>query len=103
MTIQLPEHLFLYVREQVRAGRFPSENEVISDALERHRRAEPTTSAPEPFPDDSDDQALQRRLFEAGVIREIKPPITDLAAYQNRHAVPIQGEPISESAIRERR
>jgi hypothetical protein len=35
---------------------------------------------------------LQRRPFEAGVIREIKPPITDLTLYRNRQAVPIQGE-----------
>jgi Arc/MetJ-type ribon-helix-helix transcriptional regulator len=46
---------------------------------------------------------LQRRLLEAGIISEIKPPITDLTPYQNRRAVPIQGEPISETAIRERR
>ena len=48
-------------------------------------------------------QELQRRLFEAGVISEIKPPITDLTPYQNRRAIPIQGDPISETVIRERR
>jgi hypothetical protein len=35
MTIQLPEHLERYVHEQVLAGRFCSEGEVIFDALER--------------------------------------------------------------------
>jgi hypothetical protein len=49
------------------------------------------------------DQDLQRRLHKAGIISEIKPPITDLTPYQHRRAVPIQGEPISETAIRERR
>jgi hypothetical protein len=49
------------------------------------------------------DQALQQRLLKAGIISEIKPPITDMTPYQNRRAVPIQGEPISETAIRERR
>ena len=48
-------------------------------------------------------QVLQRRLLEAGIISEIKPPITDLTPYRNRRAVPILGEPISETAIRERR
>jgi hypothetical protein len=48
-------------------------------------------------------QELQRRLLDAGIISEIKSPITDLTPYQNRRAVPIQGEPISETAIRERR
>jgi hypothetical protein len=50
-------------------------------------------------------QDLQRRPFEAGVIREIKPPITDLTPCQNRNrqAVPIQGESLSETILRERR
>jgi putative addiction module CopG family antidote len=106
MTIHLPEHLERYVHDQVQAGRYSTENEVISDALERHRQAEPTpqtTRQPDMTPEEMADQELQRRLFQAGVISEIKPPITDLTPYRNRHAVPIQGEPISETAIRERR
>jgi hypothetical protein len=46
---------------------------------------------------------MQRQLLEAGIIGEIRPPITDLAPYRNRRAVPIQGEPLSETIIRERR
>jgi hypothetical protein len=46
---------------------------------------------------------VQRCLSEAGVFREIKPPITNLTPYRNRQAVPIQGEPLSETVIRERR
>jgi hypothetical protein len=30
---------------------------------------------------------MQRRLFEAGIINEIKPPINDLIPYQNRQAI----------------
>jgi hypothetical protein len=51
----------------------------------------------------TNDEELQRRLFEAGLLSEIKPPLTDLAPYQNRKAVPIQGEPLSQTVIRERR
>ena len=40
-------------------------------------------------------------MLEAGIISEIKPPITDLAPYENRRAVPIQGEPISETVIQQ--
>ena len=54
-------------------------------------------------PEEVADQELQCRLLEAGIISEIKPPITDLTPYLNRRAVPIQGEPISETVIRERR
>ncbi len=107
MTIHLPEHLERYVHDQVQAGRYPSEDEVVSDALERHRQAEPTStkaaSQPEMTPEEVADQELQRRLLAAGIVSEIKPPITDLAPYRNRRAVPIQGEPISETVIRERR
>lgn len=46
---------------------------------------------------------LQRRLVDAGILSEVKPPITDLTPYRNRRAVPIQGEPLSETVIRERR
>lgn len=46
---------------------------------------------------------LQRQLVEAGILSEIKPPITDLTPYRNRRAVPVQGEPVSETIIRERR
>jgi Arc/MetJ-type ribon-helix-helix transcriptional regulator len=107
MTIHLPEHLERYVHDQVQAGFYPTEDEVISDAPERHRQARQrhtqATDQPELTPEDIADQELQRRLLAAGIISEIKPPITDFTPYQNRRAVPIQGEPISETAIRERR
>lgn len=41
MTIHLPEHLEQYVHDQVLAGRFRSEDDVVVDALERHRQAQP--------------------------------------------------------------
>jgi putative addiction module CopG family antidote len=41
MTIHLSEELEQFVNEQVRAGRFPSENEVVREALERFRRQSP--------------------------------------------------------------
>jgi len=46
MTIQLPEHLERYLHDQVRAGFFQSEDDVILDALERHRRAQQPPAAP---------------------------------------------------------
>ncbi len=50
---------------------------------------------------ESEDLRVQKSLFEAGLLREIKPPrqrrIGDFPA------VKIEGEPISETIIRERR
>ena len=102
MTIHLPEHLESYVHDQVQAGRYLTEDEVIRDALERHQQTQQPPAAVNRQEKQSS-QELQRRLLGAGIISEIKPPITDLTPYRNRRAVPVQGEPISETAIRERR
>jgi hypothetical protein len=48
-------------------------------------------------------QDVQRQLVAAGLLNEIKPPIRDLTPYRDRKPVPIQGEPLSETVIRERR
>ena len=56
MTIHLSEDLLRFVREQVESGRYPSEEDVVRDALERLRierqRSEPrsTTTAAVPDP-----------------------------------------------------
>jgi Arc/MetJ-type ribon-helix-helix transcriptional regulator len=103
MTIHLPEHLERYVHDQVVAGHFRSEDDVILDALERHRQAKQLPPAPASRLDEPTSLEMQRRLLEAGLISEIKPPITDLTPYQNRQAIPVRGEPLSEAIIRERR
>ena len=41
ITIQLSEELGRFVNEQVRAGRFVSEDEVVREALERFREQSP--------------------------------------------------------------
>lgn len=50
---------------------------------------------------ESEDLRVQKSLFEAGLLREIKPP------RQNRigdfPAIKVEGEPVSETIIRERR
>lgn len=48
------------------------------------------------------DQRVQRALYEAGLVREIKPPITDPAPYR-REPIAIKGKPLSETVIEERR
>jgi hypothetical protein len=123
MTIHLPEILETPILAAVRSGRFASIDEAMAEAdrlLLREINHEilgatpgvvstPGVSCPTDHVDADVDveqepgsQELQRRMLEAGLIGEIKPPITNLAPYQNRRAIPIQGEPISETAIRER-
>ena len=107
MTIHLPEDLQRYIHDQVLAGRFRSEDDVILDALARHRQAEqPTAKAdaqPNLTPEEIAEQEMQRRLLEAGIISEIKPPPRLLPARERFTPVSIIGEPLSETVIRERR
>jgi hypothetical protein len=113
MTIDLPENLESFILEAVHSGRFPSVDAAMAAAtrllLQQIKLYPPPHTdggagghAAQPE-DESGSQELQRRLFEAGILSEIKPPITDLTPYENRQAVPIQGEPLSETILRERR
>lgn len=55
-------------------------------------------------PVQSPEDELERKLFEAGLLSEIKPPITDFTPYQNRKPIEIiEGKPVSETLIEERR
>ena len=107
MTIHLPEDLQRYVHDQVLAGHFRSEDDVILDALARHRQAQQPSAKvnaqPDLTPEEMADQDMQRRLLQAGIISEIKPPPRLLPARERFTPVPITGEPISETIIRERR
>jgi hypothetical protein len=49
------------------------------------------------------DQEAQRRLLAAGVISEIKPSRRVPTGTERFTPIPIQGEPLSETLIRERR
>ena len=105
MTIHLPDHLERYVRDQVQAGRYPTEDALIRDAWERRWQAVPSTAhatgQPELTPEEVADQELQRRLLAAGVISEIKLPPRLLPSRERFTPVPITGEPISDTIIRE--
>lgn len=55
-------------------------------------------------PPQTPDERLEQMLFEAGLLTEIKPPVTDFTPYQNRRLAEIlDGKPISETVIEERR
>ncbi len=95
-----------YLHGQVQAGLYSSEDDVIRDALERHRQSRQlatTTSQAELTPEEVADQETQRRLLAAGVISEIKPPPRLLPHRDRFSPVSVTGEPISETIIRERR
>ena len=75
MTIQLPEHLERYIHDQVLAGRFRTEDDVILDALERHRQAQqPPADAPAMPDPDPGLHARRRRADGRDRRRRLPPP-----------------------------
>jgi hypothetical protein len=49
------------------------------------------------------EEELAQELLREGILDHVPPPITDLTPYQNRKRVDIQGEPLSETILKERR
>lgn len=49
------------------------------------------------------EEEFEQYLYEKGIIGKPPPPITDFSRYKNYERVTIEGEPISETIIRERR
>jgi len=99
MIIHLPEDLERYVQSEVLSGRFASPDEAITEALRllRQKKQEAICQRKPLTPDE-----LNRQLVEAGLLSQI-PPRPDPATYQEFSPIVIQGEPLSETIIRERR
>ncbi len=49
------------------------------------------------------EEEFAQHLYEKGIIGKPPPPITDFLRYENYVPVKVEGEPISETIIRERR
>ena len=49
------------------------------------------------------EQLLERKLFELGYLSEIPEPVTDLTPYRDRTPIPVQGKPLSEFILEDRR
>jgi hypothetical protein len=49
------------------------------------------------------EKKLDRMLMEAGLLTEIPAPVADFTPWQNRRPVQVEGQPLSESIIEERR
>jgi Arc/MetJ-type ribon-helix-helix transcriptional regulator len=116
MTAHLSKELEQFVHDAVRAGRYASEDDVLNDALERLRRqtalarpgsegsgTAPVTGqsrAPGATPMSEDD--FKRQLLQSGLISSLPVPV-DAASRPGFQPISIDGEPLSETIIRERR
>jgi putative addiction module CopG family antidote len=98
MTIHLPGELERFVADQVLAGRYRSEDDVIRDALERLRgHAPPPPTAPR-----MTEAEFKRHLLKSGRISSLPTP-ADPASRPVFQPITLEGEPLSETIIRERR
>jgi hypothetical protein len=72
---------------------------------ELDNRLSPPRSSIEPSltEDEAHDQYVQQRLFDAGLLSEIKPSRREPSNTEEFVPIVIDGEPLSETIIRERR
>ena len=98
MTIHLPDDLESSIQAAVRSGQYGSVDDVISQAVRlllRHQIAPGSKPLTE--------QELEKRLVESGFLASVPPPVDPATAVWSFEPVKIEGEPISETIIRERR
>ncbi len=112
MTIRLTKDLEQIVQDAVRAGLYAREDDVIRDALLRLKETMPGDAAAA-HQDDKEDEpseerrlidALNRRLIAAGLVVQLPDPAQDIDDDDPEdQPIEIEGEPLSETIIRERR
>ena len=56
-----------------------------------------------PAPAPMTEETFASEMREAGLLSEVKPPITDFTPYQHRQPIETTGKPLSEVIIEERR
>ena|SRR5271166_3005182 len=113
MTIHLSKDLERFIHDAVRAGLYPTEADVISDALTRLRQAMPGDTPPpaakakraktaQPRKKPLTPDELNQRLLASGLVTQLPDPAEDIDDDDDPPIV-IRGEPLSETIIRERR
>ena len=107
MTLHVSKDVENSINSAVESGQFASADEMIDrlvrEYAQRHQQQAVADKPPALTEDELADQEAQRRLFAAGLLSEIKPPVRVLTGTERFSPIPIQGEPLSETIIRERR
>ena len=112
MTIHLSKDLERFVHDAIQAGHYASEAEVVNDALARLKQAMPRdigmpdrrtrrasrTEREKPLTKDE----FHRHLVEIGLMSELPDTDADFDDPDDQ-LIDIEGEPLSETVIRERR
>jgi Arc/MetJ-type ribon-helix-helix transcriptional regulator len=106
MTIHLSKELERFVHDAVRSGHYAREDDVIRDALIRLKQTMPETNqtpgkpAQPQKPSTIDD--LHQQMLASGLISRLPDTAADFDDPDDQ-PIDIEGEPLSETIIRERR
>ena len=98
MTIHLPEDLESFIRAAVHSGRYASVDDAVTQAVRLLLRQQ-TPPAQKPLTE----QELEQKLIESGFLASVPPPHDAATPAWSFDPVTIEGEPLSETVIRERR
>jgi putative addiction module CopG family antidote len=101
MTVHLPEDLERYVRSQVQSGYFASEDEAIAEAVRLLRQLNPAPMLPRAGP--LSEEELDRQLLQSGFLGSVPSRTAGSSTRRDFQPIPVAGEPLSETVIRERR
>jgi len=116
MTIHLSKELEQFVNNAVSSGLYAREDDVIRDALNRLRQATPavatrarknakrTKTAPPQAKKPLTLEEIHRQMLASGLLTSLPDPALDIDDDDpDDQPVPIKGEPLSETILRERR
>jgi Arc/MetJ-type ribon-helix-helix transcriptional regulator len=101
MTIHLPHDLESSIQAAVQSGHFSSVDDAMTEAarllLQRLDQVPPPAGRPLTA------QELEQKLLASGFLASVPPPRDPAAPVWSFEPVKIEGEPLSETVIRERR
>jgi Arc/MetJ-type ribon-helix-helix transcriptional regulator len=101
VTIHLPVDLEDLIRAEVKAGRFPSVDEAMAEAARLLlRQGEAREHEPSSGP--INEAEFKQRLIDSGFMVSMPIP-ADRGAVRSSPPATLEGEPLSETIIRERR
>jgi Arc/MetJ-type ribon-helix-helix transcriptional regulator len=98
MTIHLPEDLESSIRAEVEGGRFASVDEAMAEAARLLLGHRPSASSRAAITPDE----LNRQLLADGLISKLPDPSAESDDDHADLPIPLDGEPLSETIIRER-
>ncbi len=102
MTIHLPNDIGRDILAEVQSGHFASVDDAMTVAL-CALRLQSLEECPQAARKPLTEQELERRLLESGFLASVPPPADTVALRWSFEPVKIEGEPLSETVIRERR